>query len=124
VSKILTGPQTQRLKQIGLQQRGAGAFLEVSVADALQLTPKQKDAIRKVMEESGPPRKPGRFDEPPMFPRRRTEGHFRELTARAAELLTETQRKRWSAMIGEPAAVPFRPPMPEGFGLPPFPGPR
>jgi hypothetical protein len=123
-AKVLTAAQTQRLKQIGLQQRGAGAFLDVTVADALQLTAKQKDAIRKLLEEFGPRRMPGRFEEPPKFSRHRGEGHFRDMTARAVELLTEMQRSRWNAMTGDLVALPARPPMPEGFALPPFPGPR
>ncbi len=124
VAKILTSKQTQRLKQVGLQHRGAIAFLDVTVADALQLTVKQKDAIRKLLDETGPPRGPGGFERPSMHTRGRTEAHLRDVAARALAVLTAAQKKRWQEMIGEPVSIPYRLVLSDGVGLPSGPGPR
>jgi hypothetical protein len=96
--------QVGRLRQIALQRRGPSALAESDVAEALQLTAEQKQAIQAVLAEprnSRPDPFRGRrfgFDPPHRFEEERTQGQI-------LALLTPEQRARWKEMIGEP----FRP---------------
>src|SRR5262249_22290795 len=98
------------------------AFLDVSVTDVLRLSPKKKEEIRKLVDEAVSSRKMPRFGNPGDM-RRHFEKASAETMERILEQLTETQRKQWSEMVGDPVAIPFRMQLPEGFFLPPGPGP-
>jgi hypothetical protein len=117
VAKILKDGQSQRLKQIALQQRGPMAFLDVTVTDALQMTLTQKDEVRKVLEEFGPLRRGPRPGESPDT-RRRSEVSLAEGMSRVLEKLTDEQQKHWQMMVGESVVIPLRPPQGKGFFMP------
>jgi hypothetical protein len=124
VARILKQEQSRRLKQIAIQQRGPLAFLDSTVAENLKLSAKDRESIRKIIEESGPFyrfRGP-RSAEPTPTPRPPIATVFRETVDRILDQLSETQRERWREMTGEPVNAPFRPPSPEVFMMLPGPG--
>jgi eukaryotic-like serine/threonine-protein kinase len=111
VKALLTPAQRARLRQIGLQAEGPGAFGEPEVIAALRLTPAQREQIRTIESEwlfawmRGPvqPGEAGTQKEP--------SAHERILA-----LLTEEQRQGWRALTGETvqaALTPFPPPPPK-----------
>lgn len=98
---IMTQTQLGRLKQIGLQLKGAGAFRDPEVAAALQLTAEQRDQIQAIEEESlfiwmkavrpeGIRKAPGQ-DGP----------QERPANERILTLLTDGQSRKWQEMTGE-----------------------
>ena len=52
VNAILTAPQQARLRQIGLQADGPGAFRDPEVVAALELTLEQREGIRAIEDEA------------------------------------------------------------------------
>ena len=121
VNAVLTAPQQARLRQIGLQADGPGAFRDPEVVAALQLTPVQREGIRAIEDEAffammrmmGPPTGPAGPEPKPKD---------RPAKERILALLTEEQARRWAAITGPPfkgALAPF----PAPFGPPP-PSPR
>jgi serine/threonine protein kinase len=102
VSGLLTPAQRTRLRQIGLQAEGPGAFSEPEVVAELGLTAEQRDQIRTIEDETlfgwmrGPrPTEPGARDRP--------------ASERTLAVLTEEQLRRWRAMTGEPLKSPLAP---------------
>jgi serine/threonine protein kinase len=92
VHALLTPAQQLRLRQIGLQAEGPGAFSQPEVVAELQLTAEQRERIRTIAEEA-------------FFGRNRAASN-----ARIVEVLTEEQSRRWRDLSGEPvrgAIMPF-----------------
>ena len=121
VNAILTAAQQTRLRQIGLQADGPGAFRDPEVVAKLRLTAEQRERIRAIEDDSffgwmrmaGFPPRPGGGPEPPMD---------RPANERILEALTADQVLRWKEMTGEPfkgSLLPSPPP----FGPPPPPIP-
>jgi eukaryotic-like serine/threonine-protein kinase len=113
VGKILSLTQQARLRQIDLQTKGAMAFRDPNVIDALKLTSVQQDQI-KVMEadrmfafrSDGPraefphtdgPRGPG-----PGGPKKGPDEMRRPDIDRILAILTDEQRAHWREMTGKP----------------------
>ena len=107
VNGHLTSAQRTRLRQIGLQAEGPGAFNEPEVVAELELTAEQRDRIRTIEEEAlfGWMRGP-RPSTTPGTPEK-------SANERLVAVLTEDQVRRWKAMTGEPTKVPIAP-----FGSP------
>jgi len=112
LNAILSPPQQARLRQIGLQSEGPGAFRDPEVAAALQLTPEQRERVRVIEDDAafgwmrGP--RPGA---PP-------DARERSVNERLLAVLTDEQSRTWKAMTGEPVKwsfrpVPFGPPAPK-----------
>ncbi len=121
VNAILTGTQQARLRQIGLQADGPGAFRDPEVAAELGLKPEQRERIRGIeddaffswMRMAGFPPHPGGGPDP---------SKDRPANERILEALTADQVLRWKEMTGEPfkgSLLPAPPP----FGPPPPPTP-
>jgi hypothetical protein len=107
VNGHLTPAQRARLRQIGLQAEGPGAFNEPEVVSELELTAEQRDQIRTIEDET-------------LFgwmrgPRPNTTPGTQEKSAneRLLAVLTENQVRRWQALTGEPVKFPIAP-----FGSP------
>jgi eukaryotic-like serine/threonine-protein kinase len=107
VNRLLTTAQQARLRQIGLQAEGPGAFREPEVVAALNLTVEQRDQIRTIEDETlfgwmrGPRPNP-------------TPGtQEKSANERLVAVLTEDQVRRWQALTGEPVKFPIAP-----FGSP------
>jgi serine/threonine protein kinase len=129
VKKILTEQQLGRLKQIDRQFKGAMAFHDPEVVNALKLTAEQKEKIRTIEGTPfgwGPWRGvarghdhhgqggsgPGGMRKEPEKPRSAVE--------QIQDVLTEEQKRRWKQLTGEPFKGSF--PFPK-FGPPPGPPP-
>jgi serine/threonine protein kinase len=128
VMDALQPEQTRRLFQIALQQRGPHALGDPDVAEALQLSPTQRNRIRSILEEArrgrgGPPPRGGgpAFGGPPFGDGwRRPDQPDRGMSDRLLQVLSPEQRKRWDEMVGVPfkgeihwEGPPFRPPPPD-----------
>jgi serine/threonine protein kinase len=115
VNAILTPEQQRRLRQIGLQAEGPGAFREPEVAAELALTARQRERIRTIEEGAlfGWMRKmsPGNPASDPAA---------RPASEQILEVLTKEQARRWREMTGELVKGLVNPFAPPG---PPF-GPR
>jgi serine/threonine protein kinase len=113
VARSLDADQLRRFKQLAVQNLGLRAFSDADVVTALSLTPEQKRRVRELQEEAHAPlllrHEPGRPD----FEARRT--REQQVRAKILDLLTPTQRQKWSELIGKP--FQFDPPRPP-------PGPR
>jgi serine/threonine protein kinase len=110
VNGLLTPAQQDRLRQIGLQAEGPGAFSEPEVVAELKLTAEQRDRIRTIQDEAffgwmrgahvaAPDGGPG--------------VRGRTANERILAGLTEEQVRRWRAMAGQPLKshiTPFPPP--------------
>jgi hypothetical protein len=119
--QILSPEQRRRLRQIGLQVQGTGAFREPEVSAALKLTAEQRERIQGIEEETffgGLRMRPGT---PPEEIRKHHEQRMREAGERILAVLTPEQTRRWREMTGEPFKGPVRF-LP--FGPPPGPPPR
>ena len=121
VNAILTGVQQTRLRQIGLQADGPGAFRDPEVAADLRLTAEQRERIRAIEDDAFfswmrmaafPPRPGGGPDA----------AKDRPANERILEALTPEQVARWKEMTGEPFKGSLMP-SPPPFGPPPPPSP-
>jgi hypothetical protein len=102
VNGLLTAAQRDRLRQIGLQAEGPGAFSEPEVVAELKLTAEQRDRIRTIEDGA-------------LFGWMRGESGVKDRTAneRVFAVLTEEQVRRWRAMTGgalKGPITPFPPP--------------
>ncbi len=112
--EVLRPEQAKRLRQIVWQQRGAMAFNDPEVADALHLTANQKESLHSIAEESRPPGRPG--DHRPDGGRH-SEDFWKGVNDRLMSVLSEEQRAKWKELTGEPfqGELHLGPP---GFGRP------
>jgi eukaryotic-like serine/threonine-protein kinase len=98
VNSILTPAQQERLRQIGLQAEGPGAFRDPELVAALQLTSRQRKRIRAIEDEMRfawmrPMGSPGHGPAPEREKR---------TNERILRVLTEEQARQWREMTGEP----------------------
>jgi hypothetical protein len=117
VNVLLTPAQQVRLRQIGLQAEGPGAFAEPEVVAELTLTADQRDRIRTIQEAAlfGWMRRP-----PPGDSARASEVRQGSATERILAVLTAEQVQRWRALTGPAISAAIRP-----FPSPPAPfGPK
>jgi Spy/CpxP family protein refolding chaperone len=116
VAEILKPEQVKRLKQISLQRRGARAFGDAEVADALKLTDEQTDKIKAIQEdvgkELGDLRRGGDREEA----RKKAETLRKAAGEKAMNLLTAEQKTKWKELTGEPFKGEIRFPGPGGRG--------
>jgi len=111
LTDILKPEQLTRFQQIQRQQMGAQAFLMPDVADTLKITDEQKTKLQEIQQESGQQMREV-FQE---FQNDR-EGATKKMaelrkasTDKAMAVLTDSQKKSWKDMIGEPFEVKFEP---------------
>jgi serine/threonine protein kinase len=114
VNRLLTPAQQVRLRQIGLQAEGPGAFGEPEVVAELKLTAEQRDKIRTIEEEDFLDRmRRARAGAAPGDSGKVVRGRGKSASERILALLTKEQVRRWRALMGEPlkeAITPFPPP--------------
>jgi len=133
---ILTPAQMRRLRQIALQvqQRGPHGFRDPQIVDALKLTTKQREQVRKIQDEAGiammgfwMPGPPGHGGPGP--PPKRFDDPWKGTQEKVLALLTDDQKTAWKELTGEPFTgmvplmMPVGPPM-GGFPRPPGPPPQ
>lgn len=114
--EVLTEKQSQRLRQIQLQQQGAAALKDASVQSELQLTEAQKKNLDTVFEESAKSmaelRKDGKGFGRETF--EKIESIRNETKERAMGILNPNQKKAYRNLIGDEFKME-RPTFP-GFG--------
>jgi len=113
--EVLRPEQAKRLRQVVWQRRGAHAFADPDVADALQLTPEQRQRIHKIEEDSWRAFwLAGQFRDRRPDAGKRPDGFWKGVSDRLLAVLTDEQKARWKEMLGEPFQGEIR------FGPPPF----
>lgn len=104
LTESLTPEQAKRLKQISLQLRGAEAFNDPKVQEALKLTDAQREKLRSIREEAGQQMRElfqnasGNREE--AF-KKMTEMR-KQIQEKTLAVLTDEQKKTWKEMTGEP----------------------
>ena len=108
VAGILNPDQTKRLHQIMLQLRGAGAFTDSKVADALNLTDDQKQKIQTIEEDARNSMREARQS----GNREKAQEIRKDSLAKVMNVLTDEQKTKWKDMTGEPfkGEIQFGPP--------------
>jgi serine/threonine protein kinase len=104
VNRLFTPAQRTRLRQIGLQAEGPGAFGEPEVVAELMLTPRQRDRIRTIEDEALFGWMRGRRAAAPAAGAKE-----KSAKERIAAVLTQEQLRRWRTMTGEPLRAPIAP---------------
>jgi hypothetical protein len=110
VNELLTPAQRVRLRQIGLQAEGPGAFGEPEVVAELKLTAEQRDQIRTIEDEvlfgwmRGRRLAPSRGGSGPAVGTKDWSAN-----ERIAAVLTEEQFRKWRALTGEALKAPITP---------------
>jgi serine/threonine protein kinase len=104
VKALLTPAQRVRLRQIGLQAEGPGAFGEPEVVAELKLTPEQRDRIRTIEEEAFFSRMRGTR---PGDSGKAFGAPGKSANDRILAVLTEGQVRRWRALTGERLKEPI-----------------
>lgn len=93
IEERLNETQRVRVVQIDLQWEGASALVSrASMSEALALSPRQIDQLRQLAAAAAQQRQDGGA----AF---QAQHHF---AVKALEILTESQRKSWKAMLGKP----------------------
>ena len=121
IKEILNPRQYSRFKQIEIQVVGPQAFMMPEVAERLQITEQQHEAIREIMESMRPPQgqpgqQGGQGNQPPDPAKR-----MKEVMTKILAVLSEKQRSEYRAMTGREFVLTMRPPM-GGQGGPGGPG--
>jgi hypothetical protein len=106
LDKILKPDQANRLRQIDLQLRGAGAFTDAALVQEMKITPEQHKQLRALAEETA--RQINKLFEGDAATREELRKKMAEITVTANEkvlaLLTGDQKTQWKEKTG----VPFK----------------
>ncbi len=107
IAALLTPVQRRRFEQIALQSRGVLAFREAVVIKKLELSVDQRDRLRLLENDHSPPfaEKPRGFGGPGGFPGGgagfpRPGPPPKGLMEKALEILTPSQMKLWTELMG------------------------
>ena len=106
LNTLLTPEQQVRLRQIGLQSEGPGAFRDPEVAAKLALTPEQRERIRVIEDDAA-------FGWMRGTNRGAPEAKGQSTNERLLAVLTDAQARTWRAMTGAPIKGQLAP-----FGAP------
>jgi len=107
LAEVLDAKQLARLKQMYLQTRGNGVYLEADIKAALKITDAQATKIKTAMDDQAKAQQEmlqsGDFDFEKMQELQKT------TKDKVQGTLTEAQKTKWTKMIGEPFEM-------KGFG--------
>jgi serine/threonine protein kinase len=113
---ILSPEQSARLSQIELQRRGTLAFNDPAVANALALSPEQKQKVRMIQDEAVA----SLGDQPRPGPRgKKSDDWGKALKEQLLGVLTDEQKAKWKELTGEPFKGEIRHGPSGGHGPPP-----
>ncbi len=118
IAGILNEVQFKRLNQISLQQRGARAFADAEVADALQLTPEQKEKVRAIQQEAQSQAQEAMQAGDRSAARTKVQEIRKTADEKSAALLTPEQQGKWKTLTGEPFKGEIAPPRGRGRNRP------
>jgi serine/threonine protein kinase len=119
LGEVLSPQQERRLRQIAIQSQGLSAFKEPEIVEALELTPKQRSAIRDIEREAFTKAQPffgrrfgerrgenahGRERDPKWDENREQQIRqiFKEAIARVIGLFSTEQVESWTKLTGAP----------------------
>jgi len=103
LGEVLDAGQLKRLKQISLQQKGSGVYLEADVKKELKISNEQVKKIQTALDKQAEEMKEAGFD----F--ERIQEIQKSTTDSVQGVLTADQKTTWTKMIGEPFEM-------KGFG--------
>jgi Spy/CpxP family protein refolding chaperone len=113
VGAILDADQMKRYHQLVLQQQGARAFQDKSVADKLSLTADQQDKIQGLLRESAEAMRELRQAGDPQATREKVAALNKDTNEKVMAVLTDAQKSQWKEMLGTPVTFPLA----QGFGF-------
>jgi hypothetical protein len=93
----LTVLQFERLREIDLQWEGAAAMVRPIVVEYLGLTPEQQQKVRQYLKDSMKQREQAPW----------TATDHTQLTRKAVGILSDTQKERWTDLLGKPCQFAF-----------------
>ncbi len=99
INEVLDEKQRDRLKQIGLQLRGAGALAQNDVADALKITDEQKAKLKAVWDKQADAMKDLRAGRDGR--RDKMKAIAKESLEKSLDVLTTEQKKKLEEMEGK-----------------------
>ena len=103
VGDILKPDQVKRLKQIELQQAGAGAYSRPDIAKALSLKDEQKEKIKTIADDTQKQAGEVRSGTGTNAEKQEMQTKIRKESAeKITAVLTDDQKKSWKEMTGEP----------------------
>lgn len=119
LSPVLKEEQLKRLKQIEVQQMRMGAFTDAETGKALAITDQQKEKIKGIADETG---KDAREIQTAIFSKemdakdgnKKIEAIRKDGMDKVLAILTDDQKTKYKAMVGEP--FEYRPEFGGGFG--------
>jgi len=113
LSALLTTGQQHRLRQIGLQSEGAGAFRDQEVANAIGLRPEQRERIRMIEDDAAFGWiRPRGVTIPDAGQAANANTQNPTPDKRIVDVLTEEQVRKWRELTGPPLEglrLPFTP---------------
>lgn len=112
ISTILKPEQKKRYRQIVLQQRGVHVFLIPDLQRELKISDAQKDRLKAIIEETNDKTKEilqTVRDAGQEASLARYAGLRKEMIEKAIAELTDSQKKAWKEMVGEPFEYKFEP---------------
>jgi Spy/CpxP family protein refolding chaperone len=98
---ILNPEQSKRLQQISLQLRGAAAFADPKVADALNLTDEQKQKIQTIQQDARNSMRELRQSGNREEARQKGQEIRKDSLAKVMNILTDEQKAKWKDLTGE-----------------------
>lgn len=112
ISTILKPEQKKRYRQIVLQQRGVHVFMIPDLQRELKISDAQKDRLKAIIEETNDKTKEilqTVRDAGQEASLARYAGLRKEMIEKAIAELTDSQKKAWKEMVGEPFEYKFEP---------------
>jgi len=108
LADVLKPDQAKRLKQIQLQMRGAQAFADPEVAEALKLTESQKKDIKTIQEDATKQMR-AMFEggRPGADAREKMTKLRKETNDKIMDVLKADQKKKYEQLTGKPFQVQF-----------------
>lgn len=102
LAEILKPEQLKRVKQISLQQRGAGALRDPEVVKTLNLTDEQKDKVKTIQDEARKARGDGQRGDRSAEARKKREEARKATNDKLLGVLTAEQKSKLKELTGEP----------------------
>jgi hypothetical protein len=107
ISGVLDADQMKRLNQIQLQLKGSKAFTDPKVQTALKFTSEQKDNVKTIMEDSDKEIKELMKEAKGKEAFQKIGTLRKEAETKVKSVLTDTQKKAWTEMIGDEFKMTF-----------------
>lgn len=104
IAGVLSDKQMSRLRQIELQQKGTGAYLDATIQEKLKMTDTQKDSIKTIVDDSRKELRELGFGK---GGREKIDTIRKAAQEKIDEVLSLDQKAAWKKMVGETFKIEF-----------------